>query len=75
VEEGIFITLTPSSGHPYWRGRLCTVDLRALFSLDKLIVILKILFILVAKQATLMRSSSALGLPLQLVFLASIQYS
>jgi len=53
VAEGIFITLTPSSGHPYRRGRLCTVDLHALIALDKLIFILKISFILVAKQATL----------------------
>jgi len=49
-------------------GRLSTVDLLALTSLDQLISILKILFTFVAKQATLMRRSTVLSLPLQLVF-------
>ncbi len=52
----------------YCRGRLSTVDLLALTSLDQLTFMLKILFTCVAKQATLMRRSIVLILPLQLVF-------
>jgi hypothetical protein len=56
-------------GNPYQRGRLSMVDLE-LTSLDQLIFILKLLIMLVTKQACLMRSSTALILPLQLEFLA-----
>jgi hypothetical protein len=50
------------------RGRLSTVDLLVLTSLDQLIFKLKILFAFVTKQATLMRRSTVLSLPLQIVF-------
>jgi hypothetical protein len=56
------------AGDPYCRGRLSMVDLLVLTSLDQLIFVLKILFTLVSKQATLMRRSAVLSLPLQLVF-------
>ncbi len=57
------------AGKAYWRGRLSTVDLLVLTSLDQLLFILKILFTYVTKQAaTLMRRSTVLSLPLQLVF-------
>ncbi len=54
--------------NPYWRGRLSTVDLLVLTSLDQLIFILKILFTFITKQLTLLRRSTVLCLPLQLVF-------
>jgi hypothetical protein len=47
---------------------ISTVDLLALISLDQLLFILKILFTYVTQQATLMRRSTVLSLPLQLVF-------
>ncbi len=47
---------------------LSTVDLLVLTSLDQLILILKIVFTVVTKQAVLMRRSAVLILPLQLVF-------
>ncbi len=49
-------------------GSLGTVDLLVLTSLDHLILILKILFSFFTKQATLIRRSTVLGLPLQLGF-------
>jgi len=52
----------------YWGGRLSAVDLLVLTSLDQLIFILKILFSFLTKQATLMRRSTVLILPTQLVF-------
>ncbi len=52
----------------YCRGRLSTVDLLVLTSSDQLTFMLKILFTCAAKQATLMRRSTVLSLPLQLVF-------
>jgi hypothetical protein len=39
-----------------------------LTSLDQLLLILKITFVFFTKQATLLRSSTVLSLPLQLVF-------
>jgi hypothetical protein len=44
------------------------VDLLVLPSLDQLIFIMEILFTFVIKQAALMRRSTILSLPLQLVF-------
>jgi hypothetical protein len=44
------------------------VDLLVLTSLEQLILILKILFMYFPKQATLMRRSTVLSLPPQLVF-------
>ncbi len=55
-------------GKSYWGGRLSTDDLLVLTSLDQLVFILKILFSFFTKQATCMRRSTALSLPLQLVF-------
>ncbi len=40
------------AGNPYRRGRLITIDLPSLTSLDQLIFIFKILFTLVTKQDT-----------------------
>ncbi len=52
----------------YWKGRISTtVDLLVLTSLDKLLFMLKILFIFATKQAILIRRSTILSLPLQLV--------
>jgi hypothetical protein len=56
------------SWKPYGRKRLCTVDLLKITILDQHIFIFKIFSTFVTKQATLMRSSIALILPLQLVF-------
>ncbi len=52
----------------YWRGRLRTVGLHVLTSLDQLIFTMKILCTFWAKQATLMRRSTVPSLPVQLVF-------
>ncbi len=49
-------------------GRLITVDLLALTSLNQVLFILEILFAYVTKQTTLMRRSTVLYLPLQLWF-------
>jgi hypothetical protein len=53
-------------------GRLSTVNLLVLACLDKLLFILKISFTFLTKQATLMRRSTVLRLPPQLVFPASM---
>ncbi len=52
------------------KGRLSlsTIDLLVLTSLDQLLFLLKIFFTFFTKQVTLMRSSSVLFLPSQLVF-------
>jgi hypothetical protein len=50
------------------RGKLSTVDLLVLTCLDQLIVIMKILFPFFTKRATLMRRSTVLSLPHNLVF-------
>ncbi len=42
-------------GNPYWRGRLNTVELLVLASLEQLVFVYKILITFVTKQATLMR--------------------
>jgi hypothetical protein len=49
-------------------GRLNTVDLLVLTTLDQLLLELKILFTSFTKQAVLMRRSTVLTLPPQLVF-------
>jgi len=51
-------------GKSSYRLRLSTVDLLALTSLDQLLFILKILFTFFTKQATLMRRSIVLNIPL-----------
>jgi hypothetical protein len=56
------------AGNSYWRGRLSTVGLHVLTSLDQLIFTMKILCTFWAKQATLMRRSTVPSLPVQLVF-------
>jgi hypothetical protein len=48
--------------------KLSTVDLPVLTSLDQLLSKLKILFIFLQKQVTLMRSSNVLSLPHHLEF-------
>jgi hypothetical protein len=53
---------------PLLGERLCTVDLLVIISLDYLPFILGISCIFVTKQATLMRRSIVLSLPVQLVF-------
>jgi hypothetical protein len=58
-------------GKTNWKGRLSTVDLLVITSLDKLHLILKTLFTFLQKRATLMRRSTVLSLLLQLVFPAS----
>jgi hypothetical protein len=55
-------------GNFYRWGRASTVYLLELTSLDQLVFILKVLFFLFDKQATLIRRSTVLSLPLQLVF-------
>jgi hypothetical protein len=52
-------------GNPYGGGRLSTIDLLVLTSLDLHVFELKILFIFMTKQATLMRRSTVLSLPPQ----------
>ncbi len=76
--------------NPYWRGSLDTVQLSVLISLDQLFLIIDNLWFITSclcfdianiiynfmKQATFMRRSTTLSLPLQLVFPGlSILYS
>ncbi len=56
------------AGKPYWRGRISTVDLLVLTSLDQLLFILKLYFSFNTKQPILMRRSIVLSHPLQLGF-------
>jgi hypothetical protein len=56
------------AGKSYWRGRLSTVDLLVLTSLDHLLFKSKMLFTFFTKQANLMRRSTVSSLPPQLVF-------
>jgi len=55
-------------GKSYRGGRFSTVDLLVLTSFEQLIFIVKILFSFFTKQATLMKRSTVLSLPPQLVF-------
>jgi hypothetical protein len=55
------------TGNPYCRGRLGTIYLLVLTSLNKLLLILKT-FTFLQVKATLMRKLTVLSLPLQLVF-------
>jgi len=55
-------------GEPFLKVRLSTVDLLVLTSSDLLLLILKTFLTFFAKQATLMRRSTVLSLPLQQVF-------
>jgi hypothetical protein len=50
------------TGKPSWRGRLSTVDLLLLTSLDQLLFIAKILLTFVTKQATFLGRSTLLSL-------------
>jgi hypothetical protein len=56
-----------TSGKTNWRGRLSTVNLLVLSGLDQLLFILIILLTLFTKQATIIRRSTVLSLPLWLV--------
>jgi hypothetical protein len=49
-------------------GRLSTADILILTSLEQLLLTFQTLFTLFTKQATLMRRSTVLSLPLQVVF-------
>ncbi len=60
----------PCTGNPHWMGRLRTVDILLLTSLDRLIFKFKISSTFVIKQAISMRRSTVLSLPLQVVLLA-----
>jgi hypothetical protein len=62
------MSVSDKPGKSYRVGRLRTVDLLVLTSLDQLIFILKMLFFFFTKQATTKRST-VLSLPPQLVFL------
>jgi len=53
------------------RGRLSTVDLIVLTSLDQLVFLIGNIIFFFTKQATLMRRPSVLSLPPQLVFPAA----
>ncbi len=53
--------------NPYWRGRLGTIDLLEIICLDQLLFILQAWFTFLQKQAILMRRSTVLTIPLQLV--------
>ncbi len=64
VETFLWEWSTVLPGKPYWRGRISTIDLLVLTSLDQLLLILKILFIFFTKQASSMRRSTVLGPPL-----------
>ncbi len=50
------------------KGKLCTVDLHVLISLELRLLILQSLFTFFTKQAFLMRRSTVLSFPFQLVF-------
>ncbi len=52
------------AGKPNRSGRLSTVNLLVITSLDQLIFILQILFAFVTKHAAIMRRSTELNLPL-----------
>ncbi len=56
------------AGTPYWRGRLRTVDLLVLTSLNRLLFILKRLFTFLTKHPTSIRRSTVLSLLPHLVF-------
>jgi hypothetical protein len=48
--KGSFLTLL--SGNPYWKGRLSTVDLLVLISLDMLLLLLQKLFTILQNKLT-----------------------
>jgi hypothetical protein len=65
-----FLDTNHSKTYDREMGRLRTVDLLVLTSLDQLIFMLNILFTFITKLATLMKRSIVLSLPPQLVFAA-----
>jgi len=62
------------AGKSYWRGRLSTVDLLVLTSLDQLLFILKILLNSFTKQAILMRRSTVLSLTLSISWMETDEW-
>jgi hypothetical protein len=64
----LLLAIIADTGKSYWRGRLSTVDLLVLSSLDQLLLKLKLLYAYLTKQATLMRRLTVLSLLPQLVF-------
>jgi len=65
--------LIPTSGNPYRRGRLSTVNLLGLTSSYEVLLIMRTLFTFFIIPATLMRRSTVLSLPLQLLFPALLK--
>ncbi len=64
VGQGLTASLTGSmwTGNPKWRGRLSTLDLLVLTTLDEVLLILQTLFTFFTKQATLMRRCTVVSL-------------
>ncbi len=62
-----------TTGNTNWKERPSTGDLLILTSLDQLVLILQTFFTFLTKWATLMRRSTVLSLPLQLVFPVHIE--
>ncbi len=58
-----------AAGKSHLRERLGTADLLVLASLNEFLLVLKILFSLYPKRATLMRRSTVVSFPPKLVFL------
>ncbi len=67
-QRHFLVVLLYLSREPYWRGQQSTVDLLVLTSLVQQFLIVQTLFTFLTKQATLMRRSTVLSLPFQLVF-------
>ncbi len=61
-----------TSRNSYRKGRVSTVDLLLLESLDQLLLTMQILSIFLTKQATVMRRSTVLSRPFQQVFRAQM---
>jgi len=68
ILTNIFFKTRPWPGKSHWRGKLSTVDLLVLISLEQLLLLWKYYLLIFTKQATLMRRSTVLSLPPLLVF-------
>ncbi len=67
LQKGWMTSNTPP-GKPYWRGRLSTIDLLVLTSLDQVLLYCNYYLTFFTKHSTLMRRSTVLILPLKLIF-------
>ncbi len=65
IEQVPIEEMLPRVVNPYWRKRMCTVDLLVRNSSDQLLFMPKLYFYSVTKQPILMRRSTVLSLPLQ----------